>query len=195
MAVAMPEDKPSPPFDQETHLPESQNDAGQTDDAKIEPMAKNDGYPGGLRLTLISISLILTTFLVALDATIIATAIPAITAEFGSLSDVAWYNAAFLLTTCAFQLPFGRAYSLLRTKWTYMASVILFEIGSAVCGAAPSSIALIIGRAIAGIGSAGIFCGAFIIIAATVALDKRAIFTGTLGAAFGIASVVGPLLG
>ena len=70
----------------------------------------DDGYPHGLRLTLIFISLVLTTFLVALDATIIATAIPTITAQFQSLDDVSWYNTAFLLTQCAFQLPFGRCY-------------------------------------------------------------------------------------
>jgi hypothetical protein len=71
----------------------------------------DDGqYPTGLRLTLIFLSLVLTTFLVALDATIIATAIPTITAQFQSLDDVSWYNTAFLLTQCAFQLPFGRCY-------------------------------------------------------------------------------------
>lgn len=69
-----------------------------------------DGYPHGLRLNLILVSLVLTVFLVALDATIIATAIPTITAQFKSLDDVSWYNTAFLLTQCAFQLPFGRCY-------------------------------------------------------------------------------------
>lgn len=69
-----------------------------------------DGYPHGLRLNLILVSLVLTVFLVALDATIIATAIPTITAQFRSLDDVSWYNTAFLLTQCAFQLPFGRCY-------------------------------------------------------------------------------------
>lgn len=70
----------------------------------------DDGYPQGLILALIFLSLVLTTFLVALDATIIATAIPTITAQFQSLDDVSWYNTAFLLTQCAFQLPFGRCY-------------------------------------------------------------------------------------
>lgn len=108
--------------------------------------------PRGLKLVLIFLSLVLTTFLVALDTTILATAIPTITSQFNSLGDVSWYNSGFLLTTCAFQLPYGRAYKLLDTKWTFLSAIIIFEIGSAVSGSTPTSIGLIIGRAIQGIG-------------------------------------------
>ena len=71
----------------------------------------------------------------------------------------------------------------------------MFEVGSAVCGAAPTSLALIIGHAIAGIGGAGIFSGCFIIIAQNTPLRKRSLFTGFIGATFGIAFVIGLLLG
>ncbi|KAF2173022.1 hypothetical protein M409DRAFT_62654 [Zasmidium cellare ATCC 36951] len=162
---------------------------------QTSPQDSDDGYPQGLILALIFLSLVLTTFLVALDATIIATAIPTITAQFQSLDDVSWYNTAFLLTQCAFQLPFGRCYSLLSTKWTFLSTILIFEVASIICGAAPNSIALIIGRAIAGIGSAGIFGGAFIIIAESTPLSKRPLYNGVIGGTFGIASVVGPLLG
>ena len=154
-----------------------------------------DHYPSPSRLTLITVFIVLTTFLVALDGTIIATALPTITSEFHSLEDLAWYTAAFFLTTCAFQLPYGRAYAVCDTKWVYISSIVIFEIGSAVCGAAPNPIALVFGRAIAGIGSAGIFAGVFIIIADCVPLKNRALFGGAVGAAFAIASVVGPILG
>lgn len=141
-------------------------------------------YPKGLRLTLIFVSLVLTTFLVAIDATIIATAIPTITTQFNSLADYSWYNSAFLLTTCAFQLPYGRAYTLLDTKYTFLSSILIFEVGSVICGAAPNSIALIIGRAISGIGGSGIFGGALIIIAESTPLAKRALFTGQCASTF-----------
>ncbi|PVH78006.1 MFS general substrate transporter [Cadophora sp. DSE1049] len=152
-------------------------------------------YPTSLPLALIFLSLCTTTFLVALGGTIIATAIPTITNDFNSLSDVSWYNSAFSLTTCAFQLPFGRAYTLFNTKFVFLAAIAIFEVGSVVCGATPNSVGLIVGRAVAGIGGGGIFSGCFIIIAESTPLRKRSLFTGFVGGTFGIASVVGPLIG
>ncbi|KAN0119374.1 major facilitator superfamily transporter [Hyaloscypha variabilis] len=175
-----PDSKPSTPPSNTTNKPSDEDESI---------------YPTGIALLLIFISLCTTTFVVALDATIIATAIPTITSQFKSLNDVAWYNAAYLLSTCAFQLPYGRAYSLFGTKWVFLSAIALFEVGSAVCGSAPSSIALIIGRAIQSIGCGGVFSGCFIIIAETVPLRKRSLFTGVIGGTFGIASVVGPLMG
>jgi MFS family permease len=86
-------------------------------------------------------------------------AIPQITDDFHSLEDVGWYGSAFMLTTCAFQLMFGKLYTFFSVKAIFMATVVVFEAGSALCGAAPNSVAFIIGRAIAGVGSAGIFSG------------------------------------
>lgn len=106
-----------------------------------------------------------------------------------------WYGSAYLLTTASFQLLFGKIYTFFSLKWVYLIAIAIFELGSLVCGVAPNSIALIIGRAIAGIGSAGIFSGAMIIIAYSVPLAKRPIYTGFVGAMYGIASVAGPLLG
>ncbi|KAI1051296.1 hypothetical protein LB505_012390 [Fusarium chuoi] len=107
------------------------------------------------------------------DNTIIATAIPRISDDFKSLDDIGWYGSSYLLTTCAFQLLFGKLYTLSNIKWVFIAAMVLFEVGSTICGAAPTSEALIVGRAIAGLGSAGIFQGAIIIIAYSVPLDKR----------------------
>jgi EmrB/QacA subfamily drug resistance transporter len=152
-------------------------------------------YPKGLPLFVITIALCLSVFLVALDNTIIATAIPKITDQFKSLGDVGWYGSSYLLTTCALQLFFGKMYTFYSIKTVYLISILIFEIGSAICGAAPTSVALIIGRAIAGVGSAGIFAGALVIIAYTVPLRKRPVYTGLVGAMYGIASIAGPLLG
>ncbi|RPA88303.1 MFS general substrate transporter [Ascobolus immersus RN42] len=134
-------------------------------------------------------------FLVALDRTVIGTAVPAITNSFGSLGDIGWYGAAYLITSCCFQLLFGRIYTFYHPKWVFVISVIIFEIGSALCGAAPTSTAFIIGRAIAGLGSAGIFSGATIIIVNIVPLHKRPMYQGFMGGIFGIASIIGPLFG
>lgn len=86
-------------------------------------------------------------------------------------------------------------YTFYSIKTVFLISIGIFEVGSAICGAAPTSAALIVGRAIAGVGSAGIFSGALIIIAYAVPLIKRPIYTGLIGAMYGIASIAGPLLG
>ena len=129
------------------------------------------------------------------DRTIIATAIPRITDDFNSLGDVGWYGSAYLLTGCAFQLLFGRIYTFYSPKIVYLSCIALFEIGSAICGAAPNSVVFIVGRAIAGLGTSGVFSGAIVIIVYTVPLHKRPIWQGMIGAIFGVASVAGPLLG
>lgn len=90
---------------------------------------------------------------------IITTAIPQITDEFNSAIDIGWYGSAYLLTSCAFQLVFGKIYSLFSVKATFLTTIFLFEVGSALCGAAPNSPTFILGRAIAGLGGAGIYSG------------------------------------
>ncbi|CAO2647190.1 Nn.00g081120.m01.CDS01 [Neocucurbitaria sp. VM-36] len=144
---------------------------------------------------LIIASAYLSFFLVALDRTIIATAIPAITNTFDSIEDIGWYGSAYMLTCAIFNPLFGKIYQLYDTKWTFLASIVLFEAGSALCGAAPNSSALIVGRAIAGIGAAGIGCGAIMITVLLIPLRKRPIYTSFFGIAFGVSSVVGPIVG
>ncbi|KAJ7661537.1 major facilitator superfamily transporter [Mycena polygramma] len=182
-----------------SHSPDIQNlkEKAQEKEQKSIHSESEDGieYPHGIKLHLITVALCLSVFLVALDNTIIATAIPKITDEFNSLEDVGWYASAYLLTTAAFQLLFGRFYSFLSIKWVYVTAIVIFELGSLICGVAPNSTALIVGRAIAGLGSAGIFSGALIIVANTVPLSQRPMYTGVIGAMYGIASVAGPLMG
>ncbi len=66
---------------------------------------------------------------------IITTAIPRITDDFNSVTDIGWYGSAYLLTTCAFQLLFGKLYSIYSIKATVLTTIFLFEVGSALCGA------------------------------------------------------------
>ncbi|KAH6648973.1 MFS multidrug transporter [Truncatella angustata] len=152
-------------------------------------------YPKGLKLAALMLSIFISMFLVALDRLIISTAIPQITDDFKSLQDVGWYGSAYLLTTASFQLMFGKLYTFFSIKTFFMGAVLLFEVGSAICGAAPSSTVFIVGRAIAGVGAAGIFSGVIIIIVYAVPLHKRPLYQGLFGAIFGLASVIGPLVG
>ncbi|KUJ24095.1 MFS general substrate transporter [Mollisia scopiformis] len=167
---------------------QSQKDEAALDNSDIV-------YPSGLKLALLMISIFIGMFLVALDKLIITTAIPRITDDFHSSNDIGWYGTAYLLTNCAFLLVFGKLYTFLNVKVTFLAAVLLFEIGSAICGAAPNSIAFILGRSIAGLGAGGVQSGIIVIIVYAVPLQSRPKYQGFFGAIFGIASVLGPLVG
>ncbi|KAE8449402.1 hypothetical protein EG329_008303 [Mollisiaceae sp. DMI_Dod_QoI] len=152
-------------------------------------------YPSGPKLALLMMSIFVGMFLVSLDRLIISTAIPQITNDFNSAGEIGWYGTAYLLTSCAFQLVFGKLYTLFSVKATFLISILLFETGSTLCGAAPNSVAFILGRAIAGLGSGGILSGVMVVIVYAVPLHKRPKYQGFFGAVFGIASVTGPLIG
>lgn len=81
------------------------------------------------------------------------------------------------------------------TKYTLFILTVIFEVGSILCAAAPTSNALIVGRAITGIGAAGIAPGAYLMVTMIVPLQDRPKYLGSLGAAFGISSILGPILG
>ncbi|KAH8889680.1 MFS general substrate transporter [Thozetella sp. PMI_491] len=151
--------------------------------------------PKSLKFWLTLLCNFLALFLVALDRTIIATAVPQITDDFHSLGDIGWYGSAYMLTTSCSQLLYGRIYKFYDTKWVFLISVVIFEVGSAICGVAPNSVIFIVGRAIAGLASAGIFSGTMLIMIPMVPLHRRPMFQGMFGMVFGLASVMGPLIG
>ncbi|MCJ1433903.1 hypothetical protein MMC27_003268 [Xylographa pallens] len=177
----------SSPSDQVSHdeLPKSE----------VSEASSEQTYPPTREVLVIMGGLFLVLFLVALDRLIIGVAIPRITDQFDSLGDVGWYGSSYLLTSCAFMLLLGKIYTFANPKWVYLGSLIVFEIGSAICGAAPSSKAFIVGRAIAGLGNAGLFQGVIVIIVYIVPLHKRPQYMGIMGTVFGVASAIGPVLG
>lgn len=171
------------------------NDYDETQEMPNTHDAKPEEYPSGTRLVFVVLALVLSIFLVSLDLTIVATAIPKITGEFHGLHDVSWYSAAFFMTIGGFQSAWGKAYKYFPLKTTFLISIFIFELGSLICGAAPSSTALIVGRAIAGLGAAGIGSGTYTVMAFSAGPKRRPMFTGIIGTSYGIAAVVGPLLG
>ncbi|PWI64554.1 hypothetical protein PCL_09567 [Purpureocillium lilacinum] len=155
----------------------------------------HDEYPSGIKMFFIVVALVLSVFLFALDLTIVATAIPKITDEFKGLDKVGWYGAAFFMTVGAMQSTWGKIYKYFPLKTAFLCAIFIFELGSLICGTAPNAEALITGRAIAGVGAAGLGAGAYTIVAFSAPPKNRPAFTGILGASYGLASVVGPLLG
>ncbi|KAF7857944.1 hypothetical protein EAF04_009301 [Stromatinia cepivora] len=186
--------EPSPGSLTSTGNPETFGAPGN-DDNVVSSQELDIEYPGIIALTFLTIGLCLSVFLISLDRTIITTAIPYISREFQSYADVGWYGSAYLLTACAFQPFYGKIFTSFSIKWSYLAANMTFEIGSLICGIAPNSLTLIIGRAIAGVGSAGILTGSFVVVAHSVPMHKRPVFTAAVGLMFGLGATVGPLLG
>ncbi|KAI0851731.1 MFS general substrate transporter [Daldinia vernicosa] len=149
--------------------------------------SSHDEYVQGPKLYLVMLSTTMVYFLIMLDNTILATAIPYITDEFHSLLDVGWYGSAYQLSCSALQPFGGKIYSKFNSKWSFIIYLILFEAGSAVCGAASSSAMLIGGRAIAGVGGSGLLNGTLIIMNSCIPPHRQPV--GQLGIAFG------PLIG
>jgi MFS family permease len=113
---------------------------------------------------------------------IIATAIPKITDEFHSIEGIGWYASAYMLAGSSLMLFFGKICTFYAPKWVLMTAISLFEIGSAICGAAPNSTAFIIGRAVAGLGFSGIFNGGIVTIQRVLPLNIRPMAIGVMGA-------------
>ncbi|KAK1759802.1 MFS general substrate transporter [Echria macrotheca] len=152
-------------------------------------------YVTGPKLFAILVPTTLVYFLVMLDGSIIATAIPAITTQFDSLLDIAWYGSAYQLASAAFQPLSGKIYTYFSTKWVFLAFFALFELGSVLCGAARSSAMLIVGRAVAGLGSSGLANGALTILAATLPPHRQPMVMGINVGLGQIGIACGPLIG
>lgn len=96
---------------------------------------------------------------------------------------------------CTTQPLAAKTFTLFPKTVVYLAHLAIFEIGSLVCALAPTSQALIVGRAIAGFGASGIFAGGLIVLTTVIPLHRRAVWIGTLNSTFAVASVVGPVIG
>ncbi|KAH6714975.1 MFS multidrug transporter [Leptodontidium sp. MPI-SDFR-AT-0119] len=173
------------------------NPAGHANEATIlgTDSAVNTKYLTGYSLVLMMASITVISFLMLLDATIIATAIPRITSEFHSVLDIGWYGASYQLTNASLQPMAGKFYTYFSSKRTFIVFFAVFEVGSLICGLASSSKMLIVGRAVAGLGASGIQNGIFAIIAGSVPMAKRPALTG-IGMGFSqLGLVLGPLIG
>ncbi|KAJ3284918.1 hypothetical protein HK104_009714, partial [Borealophlyctis nickersoniae] len=161
--------------------------------------AEDDDVPAvqitKLQFSFIMVGLALAVFLAALDQTIIAIAIPAIATELKGFSEIAWIGTAYFLTSTAFMPSYGKFADIFGRKPVFLFSIVVFELGSMLCGAATSMNMLIAARGIAGLGGGGIFSMCIIIIGDLTPIRERGKYMGIIAACFGVASVAGPLLG
>ena len=140
-------------------------------------------------------ALMLTLFLAALDQTIVSTALPTITSDLGGLKELSWVVTAYLLASTASTPIWGKLSDLYGRKLMLQSAVVVFVAGSALAGLSQSMSELIATRALQGLGGGGLMVLVMAVIADLIPPRERGRYTGLFGAVFGLASVVGPLLG
>ncbi|KAJ3206690.1 hypothetical protein HDU82_004351 [Entophlyctis luteolus] len=148
-----------------------------------------------LEFLLVLVGLVLAVFLASLDMTIVSVALQTIASEFSSLDKIDWIGTAFFATSAAFVPVYGQAADVFGRKPTFITAITVFELGSLLCGVSKSMIMLIVSRAIAGIGASGIFSVSMIIIGDLTSDRDRPTYLSLIGATYGLASIIGPILG
>lgn len=144
---------------------------------------------------IVTIAIFLTTFMTAIEGTIVSTAMPTIVSDLNGLEIMNWVVSTFLLMTAVSTPIYGKLADSIGRKPVFLFGIVVFVVGSALCGIAQNMVELILFRVIQGLGSGAVQPVAVTIIADLYTLEKRAKMLGLNSGFWGVASVIAPLLG
>lgn len=144
---------------------------------------------------LAALGVMLVIFLFAIDATIVSTSMPTIVAKLGGLELYSWVFSIYMLTSALTTPIFGKLADLYSKRRLMLIGIAIFLIGSTLCGAAQSMKAMIVFRAIQGLGGGAIYALSFIVVGVIFPADLRAKMQGIISGIWGLASILGPLAG
>jgi EmrB/QacA subfamily drug resistance transporter len=147
------------------------------------------------KINLVVAGLLLGIFVGALDQTIVATAMPTVVSELGGFETFVWVFSAYMISMVIATPIFGKLSDIYGRKMFFQIGLVIFLVGSVLCGLATNMTELIVFRAIQGIGGGALMPIAFAVIFDIFPPEKRGKMNGLFGAVFGLSSVFGPILG
>ncbi|KAF2122025.1 major facilitator superfamily domain-containing protein [Lophiotrema nucula] len=180
----------------EAQLPHTTTQTTATDNEKpTAAPATRERTIRGFKWLLVISAILSNLLLYAIDNTIVAVIQPVIVREFGHIQDLPWISVGFLMSGTATALVSGKLFGAFDAKILYILYSLLFLVGSAISGAAPTLAAVIVGRVIGGIGGTGMYLGALTLISVNTTPTETSQYMGYLALVWGFGSVIGPLIG
>jgi EmrB/QacA subfamily drug resistance transporter len=159
------------------------------------PTAAAAGAIGNQPVRLIFAALMLVMLLASLDQTIVSTALPTIVGEFGGLAHLSWIVTAYLLATTVVTPVYGKLGDLFGRKIVLQSAILVFLLGSVLCGLSRSMTQLIVFRALQGLGGGGLIVTVMAVVGDLITPRERGRYQGIFGGVFGLSTILGPLIG